>query len=113
MRPIVEKLLRRLVLAGLPLVAACDNARALGGDAGAGTGGAFGSGGSGGSGGATGGGGSGGATGSGGAGGVGVACEPFSVTCGTRYGCAGAPGLQPLTTATVDFAPGDERWVDL
>jgi hypothetical protein len=35
-RPIVERLLQKLVLAGLPLVAACDDTRALGGSGGAG-----------------------------------------------------------------------------
>jgi hypothetical protein len=94
MRPIVERLLRKLVIAGLPLVASCSS-----------TGGVDGEGGSGG----------------GGGGGEAVTCQPFSLTCGERSICPSiAPDGGPstgtpisLTTSMMDFSPSDERWAAL
>jgi hypothetical protein len=113
MRPVVERLLRKLVLAGLPLVSACETAGPIvqadgsaGGDGAAGT---------------TGGGGSmaaAGTTGSGGTTGQ-VACQPFSLACGPQPSCTfpGADGgfsfEVPLSYSTIDFDPNDTRWVSL
>jgi hypothetical protein len=124
-RPIVEKLMRQMVLAGLPVAAvACGDGRApigRAGDAGTGgvnTGGAavHASGGAGG----VGTGGGNGATGGGGGGMGGAnACEPLTLACGTRSICPpfpmgpdGGGSPLPLDTKTVPFDPNDPRWAD-
>jgi hypothetical protein len=138
-RPIVERLLQKLVLAGLPLVAACDDTtRVLGGSAGkgdAGSGGVIDTGGftgtgSSGTGGfiGTGGSGTGGFIGTGGIGTGGdgfpgdagvVACVPFSALCGVPSTVCPPPVLDgsagsapPIVNRTIDFVPDDPRWGD-
>jgi hypothetical protein len=113
-RPIVERLLRQLVLAGVPvLLAGCDAGHGpleqganggrsgsiiAGGTGGAGTGGGAATGSGGGASGGTGGSGGGG----GGASGA-TACVPLSFGCGPRQVC----------TALLTFDPADPRWADL
>lgn len=122
-RPVVERILRQLVVAGLPVVAAaCGGGRTVlddhggvgsGGGAGAANIGGTGSGGDAGRGGM---GGSGGGGGTGGA----LACQPLAVSCGTPPSCPSVPpgdaGLGfplPLTTAILNFDPNDSRWAEL
>jgi hypothetical protein len=115
-RPLVERLLRKLVLAGLPLVTACGVHDPLG------TGGTPSVPGTGGAGGGSGGVGAGG-LGAGGAGtGTGGAngCVPLSLTCGFRSSCPPAPGSDsgsglglPLTMRKGTFEPDDPRLSEL
>jgi hypothetical protein len=126
-RPIVERLLRKMVLAGIPLITACDGGRTLtrgdasigegdastgGGGSAAGVGGVagtFGTAGAPGSGGTMG---AGGSTGSGGAMGTGgtgaaIACQPFKLTCGTPTISCYVPGFDggASTISTVAVTP--------
>jgi hypothetical protein len=111
-RPKVERILRQLLLAGLPMLGAgcLTSLSSVAGTGGAGGAGA---------------GGGGGRAGNGGAGGSDagiVACQPFSFTCGTVGGCwppplpdGGVGTWFPLTPATTSlpFDPADPRFAEL